>query len=116
MSGASSNRKGKQFERDAANYATERLGIEVSRRAALGLPDDEGDLFGIPDATVQCKNTTRIDLAGFVDSAEDQGEAAGTSQRVALIKRRMKPIGDAYVVMTYDRWLDIQELLIGQER
>lgn len=105
--------RGKRFELASANHATDRfiaagIDYEVSRRAALGLPQDEGDLFGIPDVTIQCKDASKIDLAGFVASAEKQGEAADTSQRIALVKRRMKPVGESYVVQTYDRWLDVQ--------
>lgn len=112
MSGQRSLRAGKQWERDAAKYATARLtelggledGATVERRASLGLQDDQGDLFGIPNVAVQCKNTTRIDLT-VVDEAEAQAANAGVDYGVLLQKRRNSSPGRAYVVLTYDAFL-----------
>lgn len=119
---AANNAKGKGFERDAANYATRRLhdaGVlppdqKVHRRAALGLPEDEGDLFGIPYTAVQCKNTTRIDLT-VVDQAAEQARRRGLPVGVLLQKRRMRPISESYVAMSYDTYLDLV-ITIAKER
>lgn len=109
--------KGKRYELAAAKHATARmaaagLDIEVRRRASLGLPEDQGDLFGIPDTAVQCKDTTKIDLT-VVDQAEQQAARQGATYGVLLQKRRQQAIGRSYVVMTYDTYLD---LMIDRER
>lgn len=101
----------KQFERDAANYATARLqsmGVDatVTRQASSGLPEDQGDLFGIPFSAVQCKATRNIDLT-VIDEAEKQAQRKRVPIGVLLQKRRMKPIGRCYVAMSYDTYLDI---------
>ena len=108
---ARNNRAGKQYERDCANHATMRLfelgGIRanesIRRRAALGLPEDHGDLFGLPIA-VQCKNTQQISLS-VLDQAEGQAELARLAFGVLLQKRRQRPIGESYAVMAFDSLL-----------
>ena len=114
MTGRSSLNAGKRWERDAAKHATARLveaGIikhdeQVARRASIGKHDDEGDLFGIPEFAVQCKNTTRIDLTA-VDDAIQQAANLGVRFGVLLQKRRQASAGTAYAVMTFDTLLDL---------
>ena len=120
MTGRSSLDAGKRWERDAAKHAMTVLGtagyddITVGRRASLGLHDDEGDLFGLPFFTVQCKNTGRIDLT-VVDEAEVQAANAGSQYGVLLQKRRNSSTGRAYVVMTYDTLLRVIVALLDQK-
>lgn len=114
MTGRSSLNAGKRWELDAAKHATARLqahgtlaeGQAVTRRASIGKHDDEGDLFGIPDFAIQCKNTTRVDLT-VVDQADRQAANLGAKYGVLLQKRRQAHAGTAYAVMTYDTLLDI---------
>lgn len=120
MSGRSSLDAGKRWERDAAKHAMAVLGaagyddITVGRRASLGLHEDEGDLFGLPHFTVQCKNTGRIDLT-VVDEAERQAEHAGMDFGILLQKRRNSSPGRAYVAMTYDTLLRLIVMLLDEK-
>lgn len=112
MSGRSSLAAGKRWELAAAKYAEAKFHeaghthVAVRRRAALGLHEDEGDLFGIPGVAIQCKNTTRFDLT-MVDQAQQQAQNAGVPYGVLLQKRRNSNTGSAYSVMTYDALLSM---------
>lgn len=114
MTGRAALNAGKRWERDAAKHATARLveagalpaDTAVTRRASIGKHDDEGDLFGIPDFAIQCKNTGRIDLTA-VDDAVQQAANLGVRWGVLLQKRRQAGAGTAYAVMTFDTLLDI---------
>lgn len=106
---ASNVRKGKEAERQARRHAQQAFdaaGVDttISRRAALGLPEDEGDLFGIPGVALQVKNTQKLDLT-VVDQAEQQAAVAGVPYGWLLQKRRQHPPGRWYAVGTFDTLL-----------
>ena len=75
-------------------------------RPALHGAADKGDLFGIGNVTIQCKDTAKIDLAGAVDDAIEQAHNAGTDHFVVIQKRRRRGVGQAYVVTTLERWVE----------
>lgn len=101
--------KGSKFERDVARYLTEH-GIECERTRA-GWADDRGDLDGpgLVNFAVECKDVGRIDLAGFCDQAlmEALHKAKATRRNVTpvvVVKRRQRPVADAYCVVSLD-WM-----------
>jgi len=79
--------KGSAFERDAQNHARER-GLNIERLRATGT-HDEGDLA--------------LQSAGFFKPS--------IVIPAALHKRRMKGIGQAYLTMEYDSYLDLNEAM-----
>lgn len=103
-------RKGDHFERALLEHARER-GIRVHRLHDGGT-SDEGDLIYYGQVVGQAKNTKAIDLAKLKE-AEAQAERAGASAHVLIHKRRNHPIGKAYVVMTYDQFLDGLKVMHG---
>ena len=46
-------RKGDKAEREAAEVLTQVTGFECKRNLAAGIPDDVGDIYGIPNCVVQ---------------------------------------------------------------
>ena len=100
--GSAPKRKGSAFERDVVHYLREHGFSDCERSYGAGRPDDTGDISGIPGVCIECKATRQIDLAGFVDEAERERLNAHQPYGVAIVKRRNKPTGAAYVVQTLE--------------
>lgn len=97
-------RKGSKWESDVRDYLAAHLGLRVERIPA-GAAHDRGDLSGLPGVAVECKNVQRIDLSTIVDEARTEASNVGDGTLpVAIVKRRNRPTGDAYVVMPLDAW------------
>lgn len=101
---ASARQAGTRFETEQAAYLTEALGYDVERRARNGAKD-RGDLAGVRDrigarVVVECKNTTRTDLPGWLREAEKERVNDSAAYGVAMFKKHGsgKP-GEQYVVM-----------------
>ena len=85
-----SKRKGDKGEREAAGILADLLGLPVRRKLGAGRKDDEGDLEGVPDWTLEVKNYA--DLAtgineGLRDLEREQANAGSTFGAV-LVRRR----------------------------
>ena len=96
---SASRRKGTAFETAVVGFLNDHGFPHAERRALRGV-DDRGDIAGIPGLVIECKAVREITLAAFVDETEAERRNAGAALGVAVIKRRQKPVGDAYVVMT----------------
>jgi len=94
--------RGTRWESACRDWLTEH-GIRAFRPALHG-GKDRGDLFGVEGWTLQCRDTAKIDLAGAVDDARTQADNAGTPWFAAIVKRRRKSVGAAYVVMSLEQW------------
>lgn len=94
--------KGSAYERDVVK-ALRALGFDAERAYGAGRPDDVGDIdiAGVPVA-IECKNTQRLDLAGFVDEARTEARNAGVEIGVAIVKRRGRPASESYMVCRLD--------------
>lgn len=94
--------KGSKYERDVVAWFRAQ-GFDCERTYGAGRPDDVGDveIEGVPVA-VECKNTQRLDLAGFVDEARTEARNAGVDIGVAIVKRRGRPAGESYLVCQLD--------------
>ena len=100
--GSAPKRRGSQFERDVVHYLQEHGFADAERAYGAGRPEDIGDVVGIPGVTIECKAARSIDLAGFADEAERERLNARQPYGVAIVKRRNKPIGAAYVVLNLE--------------
>jgi hypothetical protein len=100
--GAGPKRKGSAFERDVVHYLREHGFLDAERAYGAGRPEDIGDVVGVPGVTIECKAVRSIDLAGFVDEAERERINARQPYGVAVVKRRGKSTGQAYVVMSLE--------------
>jgi hypothetical protein len=101
-----SKAKGTAFETAVVRFLQGRWpGVE---RRALAGNKDKGDIQGIPGWVLECKAVQNITLASFVDEALVEAKNAGVPYGAAVIKRRGKGIGQAYVVMTLEQWVESQ--------
>jgi hypothetical protein len=91
-----SKRKGTAFESEVAAYL--KAWFPLCERRALRGRFDGGDLAGLP-LTIECKATRDIRLAEALNEAQAAAINNGDSIYCAVIKRRLKPVGDAYAVM-----------------
>lgn len=80
--------KGDRAEREISELLTELTGLPVRRKLGAGRKDDEGDLEGLPDITVQVaawKDTLAAVRTKPLE-AEQQRLNAGSSLVVTLVK------------------------------
>lgn len=97
MSGAT-NDKGRRMEEEVAAYF-QAWGWPV-RRVVQDGRHDRGDLEGLPDCAVQVKDHATQTLAAWADDVERQRKAAAEHYGVVISRRRGRPLGDSYVVLT----------------
>lgn len=107
-------RKGSQWERDVANFLSERFPA-IERRLA-GSQFDRGDLQGIPHTVLECKNHKTLRLGEWLDRLNEQMENAKAFRGAIIIKRRNKPVSQAMVVMPLVLWMELMdEAINGKE-
>jgi Holliday junction resolvase len=93
-----SKRKGTAFESLVVGYLSDN-GFDYAERRALAGTLDRGDIAGIPGVMIECKAEKAIDLAGYMDEVEVETANAEAQIGVAVVKRRNRPVDQAYVVM-----------------
>ena len=103
-----SKQKGTRFERQVADYLNERLPYMVDRMPLHGALD-KGDISGVPDWALECKNVKEWSskLSGFVREAEVEAENHGVPFGAAVVSARGKPVEDSYVVMSLRQFTDM---------
>lgn len=80
---------GTAWETAIVTYLRGRGWPHAERRARTGA-HDLGDITGVVGVCIEAKNTNRIELANFLDQANDEGANAGAEVAAAWIKRRGK--------------------------
>ena len=72
---ASAKKAGTTFERQVADYLAQHVDDRIDRRAKTG-SKDRGDITGLRHLgeriVIECKNTTRLNLAGWMNQAETE--------------------------------------------
>lgn len=72
---ASAKKAGTTFERQVADYLAQHVDDRIDRRAKTG-SKDRGDITGLRHLgeriVLECKNTTRLNLAGWMNQAETE--------------------------------------------
>jgi hypothetical protein len=107
-------RKGAGFERAVADLFADAGFLWADRKTKRG-QRDQGDVTGIEDWTLECKNERTIQLAAAVDEATLEAANAGTSWFAAIIKRRNKNVRDAYVVLPLWLFIRLVKHLLGMD-
>ena len=99
--------KGTAFETAICRYLIG-WGFDARRKVQRG-QHDEGDIEvrEIPDLVIQAKNQGQLRIADWLDSAIDQGRAAGAPLALVVAKRRGKPVADSFVVVALDTFADM---------
>jgi hypothetical protein len=113
---ASAKAAGTRFETSVARYLSEHVDDRIERRARTG-GRDRGDIGGVraPGGgriVIECKDTSRINLAGW--AAEAETERGNDDALVGLIVHKRHGVGDPakqWVTMTL---ADLTALLAGQ--
>jgi Holliday junction resolvase len=95
-----SKQKGTAWETEVVRYLRDR-GFEVERRALTGT-QDRGDITGVPDFTVECKNAANQTWALWMDELERERRNDGAKYGLLVVRRRMKPVAQAYAMMRLD--------------
>ena len=100
---------GAAAERAVADHLATALGDDrIDRRPKTGAKDkgDIGGLVGGP--VIECKNHRAIDLASFVDEANEEARNADAPFGVAVVKRRGRAsAGEGYAVMDFATFVDL---------
>jgi len=103
VSGNHSRRKGSRAELEVQEILRELLGVPARRALGAGRQDDIGDVWGVPDTTIQVAN--RKDVAAAVRGkpleCEEQSARAGTTFAATFIRLRG---GEYRVCMTPDQF------------
>lgn len=99
-----SKRKGTAFESAVRDRLAEQLGRVVHRLALNGTRDIGDIAIEGMDIAVECKAAKAIELGSWMTETLAEQKTRGTRWGVLVVKRRMKPVGDSYVVMTLDQW------------
>ena len=98
-----STAKGDKGEREAAALLTEVTGYECKRTLSAGIPDDVGDIIGIPNTVVQVANYKDTSRACLVKprEAEEQRKNAGVDHAMTMVRWRG---GNWRVVLTVEQY------------
>jgi hypothetical protein len=112
---ASAKAAGTRFERQIADYLADHIDDRIDRRVKTGAKD-RGDIAGLRHMgeriVIECKNTTRTDLAGWIAEAHTQAGNDDALTGVIAHKRHGNGNpGDQWITMTVD---DLIGLLTGQ--
>lgn len=100
--GAGPRRRGGEYERELVAYLRDNGHPHAARAYGQGRPDDLGDIVGVP-WTMQAKATKELRLAEALDDAATQAARRPVyAPPLAVFKRRGKPVGQSYVVMTLE--------------
>lgn len=94
--------KGTAFETDVVNYLKPWF-PRIERRALAG-KQDKGDIAGIEEWILECKNQRSITLADFMKEVAAEKANADVPYGAAVIKARGKNVSQSYVVMTLEDW------------
>ena len=114
----SAKKAGAAFERAVADYLAETVDDRIDRRVKTGVKDC-GDISGVRTpwndrVVVECKNTTRPNLSGWV--AEAEAERANDNAYVGVVVHKRHGKGapaEQYVTMTLENFA---RLLDGKTR
>jgi hypothetical protein len=101
-----SKKKGTAWEAAVVDYLRAHGQPHAERRALTGNAD-KGDITGIPGVMVECKNEAKVTLGAYADEVKIQTANAHASIGAAVVKRRNRPPGDAYVLMSLRQFADL---------
>ncbi len=111
---ASAKKAGTAFETLVADYLASHVDDRIERRAKTG-SKDRGDIGGLRHmgerVVIECKNTARTDLSGWITEAEvERGNDDATAALVIHKRHGKGQAGDQLVTLTL---ADLVALLTG---
>lgn len=101
---ASAKKAGTTFERQVADYLAQHIDDRIDRRAKTG-SKDRGDIAGVriwgQRLVLECKNTTRLNLAGWMNQAEiERGNDDALAGLIIHKRHGNNQPGDQWVTTT----------------
>ena len=99
------SRKGSAWENAVESYLKDFFhdpSIHVERLHGM---NDEGDIHGLPDTIIECKNCREYRLTDWVAEAEAEAVNAGERHGAVFFKRRgrgLSNVGQHYALMSID--------------
>lgn len=101
---ASAKKSGTTFERQVADYLAQHVDDRIDRRAKTG-SKDRGDIAGVriwgQRLVLECKNTTRLNLAGWMNQAEiERGNDDALAGLIIHKRHGNNQPGDQWVTTT----------------
>lgn len=106
--------KGTAWETAVVRFLRE-AGLDTARRNAQHGAKDVGDIGGVPHFAIEAKDHATLAFSEWLDQAEAEAANAGEDFGVVVAKRRRRPVGDAYVVMTLETFTRLVQALLGAE-
>jgi hypothetical protein len=104
---SASKRKGTAWESAIVQFLRENGAPHAERRALCG-NKDRGDIAGIPGVAIEAKSAARLELAGWVDEAEQERCNDGADVGLVWIKRRGRTSpGAGFVILTGDQLVQL---------
>jgi Holliday junction resolvase len=99
----SSKRKGDAAELEIARILADQLGFRVRRKLGAGRMDDEGDIDGLVDTTVEVKFYANVSrgVSEAIKDLEREHANSGHTFAVAFVKR---PRAGWVAVSTVEQW------------
>ena len=111
---SAAKRKGSQAERDVVAWLKAN-GYKYADRRLAGATLDKGDISGVPGVTIEIKNHTKMDLAGWTAELEVEMKNDNAWTGVVLHKRKGKgDVGQWYASMPAQVWLALLKKADGQ--
>lgn len=100
----SAKKAGATFERKVADYLAQHVDDRIDRRAKTG-SKDRGDITGLRHLgeriVIECKNTTRLNLAGWMNQAEiERGNDDALAGLIIHKRHGNNQPGDQWVTTT----------------
>lgn len=100
----SAKKAGTTFERQVADYLAQHIDDRIDRRAKTG-SKDRGDITGLRHLgeriVIECKNTTRLNLAGWMNQAEiERGNDDALAGLIIHKRHGNNQPGDQWVTTT----------------
>ena len=102
-----SKAKGTKWETEVVNFLREHEGFELVERRTLSGSYDRGDIAGISNVVIECKNAKEIRLAKWADETEVERINDFAGLGVLVIKRSRQPIEKAYCVIPLEVLPDV---------
>lgn len=101
---SASKRKGDRAELEVQTLLRDHLGVPARRKLGAGRRDDQGDIEGVDNVTIQVANwpaNTLLAVRVKPVECETQRQRAGTTFAATFIRLRG---GDWRVVLTPEQW------------
>lgn len=117
---ASAKKAGATFERAISDYLARTVDDRIDRRVKTGAKDC-GDIAGVRTpwndrVVIECKNTTRTNLSGWINEAETERVNDGAYIGVVVHKRHGKADpSKQYVTMTLETFAKLLDGKTGED-